>query len=155
MGAVSARAGRVRNALLGLAILGLVSGCGASGPASPDAPSAQPAPASSTAAAADELVITVQDGAGSTQTWRLSCNPPGGTHPDPTAACAALSANGAKALPAVPKGKMCSQLYGGPQTATITGTWQGRPVRSAFSRVNGCETSRWDSLAGLLPKPGS
>ena len=103
---------------------------------------------------ATDLMIMVDDGTGTKITWTLSCDPPGGTHPDPAAACRALQANGAKALPPVRKDVACTQVYGGAQTATITGTWQGQRVRSSLSRVNGCEISRWDLLRGLLPPGG-
>ena len=101
-----------------------------------------------------ELSIVIDDGTGTKTTWTLTCDPAGGTHPDPDAACRALEAHGANALPPVRKDVACTQVYGGPQTATITGTWQGKPVRSSFSRINGCEISRWDRLRGLLPPGG-
>jgi hypothetical protein len=66
-----------------------------------------------------------------------------------------LEQRGATALPAVPKDQMCTQVFGGPETATITGTWRGKPVMSRLSRINGCEISRWNALNGLLPKPGA
>ena len=47
---------------------------------------------------------------------------------------------------------MCTQQYGGPETATITGTWQGEPVNSTLSRKNGCEIARWDALKDVLPR---
>ena len=102
-----------------------------------------------------DLTIVVTTGSGSTSTWQLTCNPPGGTHPDPKAACRALETNGAAALPAVPKDKACTQIYGGPETATITGTWKGQPVMSRFARNDGCEISRWKLMEGLLPPGGS
>lgn len=98
-----------------------------------------------------DLTIVVDDGTGRRTTWTLTCDPPGGTHPDATAACAALAANGAATLPPTRKDVACTEVYGGPQRATITGTWQGRPVRSSFSRTDGCEIRRWDMLRGLLP----
>lgn len=105
---------------------------------------------SSPAPAPTELTIVVSDGSLQT-TWTLTCDPAGGTHPDPAAACAALTAQGATALPPVAKDTMCTQVYGGPETASITGTWRGSPVRSTFSRTNGCEIARWNLLKGLLP----
>jgi Subtilisin inhibitor-like len=101
-----------------------------------------------------DLTIVVDNGSGSTSTWRLTCNPAGGTHPDPKAACRALEANGAAALPPVPKDKACTQIYGGPDTATITGTWQGQDVISKFARNDGCQISRWKLMEGLLPPGG-
>jgi Subtilisin inhibitor-like len=91
-----------------------------------------------------DLTIVVNDGSGSTVTWRLTCHPPGGTHPNPKAACRALETNGAAALPPVPADKACTQIYGGPETASITGTWQGKQTTmSSFARNDGCQISRW------------
>lgn len=100
---------------------------------------------------ASELTIVVDDGSGKKTTWQLTCDPAGGTHPDPAAACKALTDNGATALAPVPKDQMCTQIFGGPETAQITGTWQGKPVTSTLSKKNGCEIGRWKALAGLLP----
>jgi len=96
----------------------------------------------------------VRNGPGPAVTWRLTCNPPGGDHPDPETACRVLAENGERALPAVPKNRMCTQVYSGPEQATISGTWKGKPVLSHLSRNNGCETARWKALIGLLPAPG-
>jgi hypothetical protein len=128
----------------------LVAGCGGTSTetVTPQAPASSPS-----ASAGTDLNIVVVD-AGKTETWTLSCDPAGGTHPHPDAACAALAAKGRTALPPVAKGIMCTQIYGGPQTAKITGTWRGEPVNAAFSRHNGCEISRWKALDGLLPATG-
>jgi hypothetical protein len=102
-----------------------------------------------------DLTIVFDNGSGSTVTWRLTCNPPDGTHPDPKAACRALETNGAAALPPVPEDKACTQIYGGPETASISGTWQGNQVTSTFARNDGCQISRWKLLEGLLPPGGT
>jgi hypothetical protein len=99
------------------------------------------------------LQVVVDTGAGAPTTWQLTCEPPGGTHPDPAAACAALAA-GAGALEPPAKDQQCTQLYGGPQTAVVTGTWQGRAVRADLSREDGCQVARWRALEGLLPAAG-
>lgn len=101
-----------------------------------------------------DLSIVVKGGSGGTRNWQLTCDPPGGSHPDPEAGCAALLAHGELALPPVSKDVACTAIYGGPEKATIRGTYQGRWVLSAFSRVNGCQISRWDLLQGLLPPGG-
>ena len=44
----------------------------------------------------------------------------------------------------------CTELYGGPQTATITGTLRGERVDLKLSRVNGCEIARWEAAGALL-----
>ena len=89
------RAGR-RLATLAILVLVLTVGCAnqtaePSGPTPgntmPVNPSAQatPNPTGDT-----DLTIVINNGSSSTVTWRLTCNPPGGTHPDPKAACRAL-----------------------------------------------------------------
>ena len=144
-----------------LATLTGVAGCTenpTSGPAagSPSAgptgnPSAEPGTPAPTP---DELIIVFRDGSNPPVTWRLTCNPPGGDHPDTEAACRVLDRDGEWTLPPVPKNKMCTQVYGGPEQATITGSWRGKPVDSKLSLINGCEIARWSALIGLLPKPG-
>jgi hypothetical protein len=53
----------------------------------------------------------------------------------------------------VPDDVGCTQIYGGPETATVSGTLRGRRVKAEFSRQNGCEIGRWDRLAWLLGRP--
>jgi hypothetical protein len=108
----------------------------------------------SSGAAADgpaDLTIVIDDGQGATTTWHLTCAPAGGDHPTPTKACAALAEHGSTALAAVPADRMCTQIFGGAQTAHISGTWQGKPVDARLSRTDGCQITRWDALVGLLP----
>jgi hypothetical protein len=88
--------------------------------------------------------------------WSLTCDPPQGTHPDPAAACAALGKSPDPFAP-VPKDQQCTMIFGGPEEATVTGTWKGKRVDAKFSRKNGCEMSRWSGLApvfGKLPQTG-
>lgn len=102
-----------------------------------------------------DLTIVVDDGTGARTTWTLTCDPAGGSHPDPAAACTVLTSKGRQALPPKRKDVACTAVYGGPQTATVRGTWQGRQVFSTFSRTDGCEINRWDLLKGLLPYGGT
>jgi hypothetical protein len=154
------RAGR-RLAALVIPVLVLTVGCAnqiaeTSGPTPgntmPNTPSEQATP---TPTDGTDLTIVINNGSSPTVTWRLTCNPPGGTHPNPEAACRALEANGAVALPPVPKDKACTQIYGGPETASMTGTWHGQPVMSRFARNDGCQISRWKLMEGLLPPGGT
>jgi hypothetical protein len=124
-------------------------------PVSPSSSAGEPSPAAPGQPGDTNLTIVIDDGSGSTTTWRLTCDPAGGTHPDAKAACHALEANGAAALPPVPKDKACTQIYGGPETATVTGTWKGQQVMSRFARNDGCQISRWKLMAGLLPPGGT
>ena len=95
------------------------------------------------------IVIDPGDG-GQSEEWTLACDPAGGTHPDPEAACAALAGVEADAFTPVAADQMCTQIYGGPETATVRGTWRADRVDASFSRQNGCEIARWDAVAGLL-----
>lgn len=55
----------------------------------------------------------------------------------------------------VPRNVACTEIYGGPQTARVTGTLRGEPVDARFSRTDGCQIARWDAVADLLgPAPG-
>ncbi len=105
-------------------------------------------------AGAARLSVLLDDGSGSRATWTLSCGPAGGDHPDPAKACGVLGANGARALPPTPAGTACTQIFGGPQQAAVTGTWRGAAVDSRFSLADGCEVERWNLLLGLLPPGG-
>jgi LysM repeat protein len=47
----------------------------------------------------------------------------------------------------------CSQIYGGPQSAQITGTAGGQAVNLTVSRTDGCGTTDWQTLAPVLGDP--
>ncbi|HEX8509991.1 MAG TPA: SSI family serine proteinase inhibitor [Propionibacteriaceae bacterium] len=139
---------RLLQTLLIVGLLLISTSCGSSSSPSPAPTSAQP----SAQTASVQLTIVATDAAGASVTWTLTCDPAGGTHPDPVRACQALATSGTQALPAVPKDRMCTQVVSGSETATVTGTREGQAVRSQFSRINGCESSRWQALEGLLPR---
>lgn len=86
--------------------------------------------------------------------WTLRCDPVGGTHPRRTAACAGLERVGRGAFRPVPKDVACTEIYGGPQTAVVSGRIDGRRVWARFRRDNGCEIARWSRLAPWLLPPG-
>lgn len=103
--------------------------------------------------AGDGTRLTIEvdaTGEGTTTTWTLGCDPVDGDHPDAEAACAALAESGAGAFAPVPADQMCTQIYGGPQVAEVTGTVDGTAVAATFSRENGCEIARWDALEPVL-----
>lgn len=84
--------------------------------------------------------------------WTLRCKPVGGTLPDRRNACRRLSPLTDPFKP-VPDGAVCTQIYGGPQVARITGTFRGRRVSATFNRLGGCEITRWDRVAFLFRTP--
>lgn len=86
--------------------------------------------------------------------WTLTCDPPGGTHPDPDAACATLAEVDSAVLEPVPPDQRCTQIFGGPETATVTGELRGERLRAEFARNNGCEINRWDTLVDVLQVNG-
>jgi hypothetical protein len=97
------------------------------------------------------LDITVTDGSGTVTRWTLTCDePPGGSHPDPAGACAALAAH-PEALKPVPADTVCTMQYGGDDKATVVGSYQGEKVDASFNLSGGCEIARWKSLVPLLP----
>ena len=57
---------------------------------------------------------------GESRTATLTCDPDGGTHPDPARACAALDAH-PEALHPVPGDVACTEIYGGDQVALVEG----------------------------------
>ena len=82
--------------------------------------------------------------------WTLRCDPAGGTHPQDADACRKLKAQSQPFRP-LRKDLMCTQQYGGPQEAVITGTYQGRPVFVSLSLTDGCRISRFKRLQFLVP----
>jgi hypothetical protein len=52
----------------------------------------------------------------------------------------------------VKPGSICTEIYGGPQVALVTGILAGRRIWARFQRRDGCEIARWNRLAPwLLP----
>lgn len=122
----------------------------------PATPSSTTPPAGPGVPADASLTVVLDDGSGTTSTWTLTCAPDGtvgGDHPDGAAACAALAALADPFAP-VRKDMACTMVYGGPQTATVRGTWNGADVTATFDRTDGCRTARWDRVAPLL-QPGT
>jgi hypothetical protein len=81
--------------------------------------------------------------------WTLTCDPAGGTHPDPQAACAAL-AHAKDPFSPVASTAMCPMIPASPQTAAITGTWDGKKISATYSRATGCAVQRWNQLNKVL-----
>lgn len=139
---------RVTATAVGVAALPLLSILG--GPAT--------APASASAASGGgsgdgRLTVSVDDGQGHVTTYRLVCGPGGaaeGSHPDSRKACDRLERIGGPLGP-VETGQMCSMIYGGPSTASVTGTWRSAVVRDHYSLANGCEIGRWEQMEPVLP----
>ncbi|HLL65207.1 MAG TPA: SSI family serine proteinase inhibitor [Micromonosporaceae bacterium] len=99
-----------------------------------------PAPASAAPAPTTRLVLTVAKGESprpAQSRTLLTCNPAGGTHPNPAAACAALAAANGNPAKLTPAGIMCTMQYE-PVTVTIVGQYRNRPVRYRHTFGNPC-----------------
>ncbi len=123
-------------------------------------PSAPPAPIAGPGAGNAELAIMVKPSPTDPATnYTLVCRDGVATaeskHPKAEAACAALKNNAALLSPA-PRSKdlACTEQYGGPQTATVTGIVDETPVDTAFARTNGCEIGAWNAAQDILGTVG-
>lgn len=141
--------------LLTAAVMAAATACGSETTNQQDTVTTSPS-AGSGAAGVTELTITLKKSpSADEQTWTLKCDPAGGNHPDPAAACAQLETSGAKAFEPTPSDAACTDLYGGPEQGTVTGTFEGAPVDATFARKNGCDVDRWEKVSelfGELPK---
>lgn len=127
--------------------VGLLAGCGgvAQAPAKP--------PGASIA-----LTVRFDDGAGAVKSGRLSCS---ATKKRATGALAgrASAARLCRQVRAIkplltqppPAREACTQIYGGPETLRVTGTFDGQAVKRRFTRRNGCEIADFDRVARALP----
>lgn len=87
--------------------------------------------------------------------WTLRCNPAGGTLPRPRVACRRLAAGGPKLFAPLSPRAVCTQIYGGPQTARVVGRVAGTRIWASFSRTDGCQIARWNRLSPWLLPAGS
>ncbi|MDP2710110.1 MAG: hypothetical protein Q8O56_02735 [Solirubrobacteraceae bacterium] len=138
---------------LGFALLGALAlnGCGDAD----DEPAAPPT--ETTESGVIELTIRYDDGAGDTTLGTLTCRADaqraGGALRDaaPAAELCDRARGLADFLLAEPdRTRACTQIFGGPETARVTGTIDGREVDRRFSRTNGCEIADFTRAAGLL-----
>jgi hypothetical protein len=91
------------------------------------------------AAGDTSLVLTTVTPNGDAKSVTLTCDPPGGTHPNAKRSCAELHAaqGDFSSLPGEPGQVMCTMEYQ-PVTALAAGTWRGEPVDWEHEFGNGC-----------------
>ena len=132
---------------LALALGAMLAACGGSGSGSSDAATQL----TITARTGSESVLvpseaTLECGGSATATGFLA-----------KAAAPACAAVGDGVVATVKKtqraGQLCSQIYGGPQTAHITGTANGKTVNLRVDRTDGCGVADWQTLEPLLGAP--
>ena len=111
------------------------------------------APAGSGGAAEVDLVVRVDrdgsDGPKPERRTRVSCLPGDSSRP-----CRVARALDAADFAPVDAKTACTEIYGGPEIARVTGVLDGRRVAADFSRNNGCEIGRWERVAKLLDQVG-
>jgi len=104
------------------------------------------------------LTITYDDDSGKRGErvrWTLRCALAGGTHPRPAATCRELARLGWQAFRPAPENRACTEIYGGPQVAIVTGRVAGRNIWARLTRIDGCQIERWDRVPSLLPAGGA
>jgi hypothetical protein len=67
-----------------------------------------------------------------------------------TSPCPQLAGLTAADLAPVPPQTPCTDIFGGPEVVTITGTLQGDAVDAKLSRANGCEIERFGAIVPVL-----
>lgn len=107
-------------------------------------------------AATDALVVTVT-GQGAPRVMTLTCSPPGGSHPMPQQACAALEAYLTVRAPAATSSATDCPRPGDPkesvQRVTVVGTLDGAPVEVDVTRAD-CEAD-WGALLAVIAPPNA
>lgn len=104
------------------------------------------------------IAVTLTEGGGTT-TSRLACLGDTATvtgDPGPASSetmCLALDNPSIKdrIVNGAPTDVACTEQYGGPEIATISGTFDGVDVDTSFDRANGCGIGDWELLSALLP----
>jgi hypothetical protein len=102
--------------------------------------------------APDGLAITLRDGISTTR-HQLVCSPaPGGTLPDPAAACAAVRAGALVPRTTGPDGYplVCTQAVMGPEVLQVAGRLDGAEVTVAFDRHDGCREADFQRVVTAL-----
>lgn len=130
---------------------------------SPDAETTAPAPSPSAAPLTAgpgqgnaELAITVKPSeTDAPASFTLVCQSgvpaAESQHPNAANACTALKNNAAILNPAPrPTNMACTQQYGGPQQATVTGVVDGTPIEASFTLRDGCEIAAWNAVKDVL-----
>ncbi len=136
------RAG-ARNLVIAAACAGVVTACGSTA-----APGSSAATGSTPRSAKVSLDIKVSGAGSEAKHWTLRCDPAGGSHPDPAAACRILLKAKDPFAP-VPKGIMCPMIIAGAKRATVKGTYFGQHVNTTFTQ-GGCQLARWTKIGQIF-----
>ncbi|WP_053226057.1 hypothetical protein [Solirubrobacter soli] len=129
----------MRRAALALVLAAALAGCGSDEPSQAGGPTGELA----------NLTVTVDRDGGKggqePQVLELKC-----AKPTDSQACGAAAGISAADIRPTDGNVACTQIYGGPEEATIKGTIRGEEINATFSRTDGCEIERWDRVKALL-----
>lgn len=108
------------------------------------------------AARIDLTIVGGTDDDPASWTHRLTCDADGASGEgitDPDAACEVVRSDAGRAALFPATDRMCTQVYGGPEVAVISGDLEGQPVQASIRRNDGCGIADWQALQALLPAP--
>ena len=129
----------MRRIVLGLVVAAALGGCGSDSGTQAGGPTGELA----------SLTVTVDDdgakGADKPRELKLDC-----AKPTDSQACGAAAGVSTADIRPTGGDVACTDIYGGPEEATIRGTIRGEDVDATFTRTNGCEIARWDRVKALL-----
>jgi hypothetical protein len=150
--AVRSREKNLLAAVSAAAILAL-AGCGTAttpggGSSASGGPSASSTPSAAPAAKVS-LTFTMTGMPGQpVQRWTLRCDPPGGTHQDPAAACAALLRM-KDPFAARPRRMICPMILASGRQIVVTGNWFGTKVHRHILD-GGCDLALFGSVSKIF-----
>jgi hypothetical protein len=150
--AVRSREKNLLAAVSAAAILAL-AGCGTAttpggGSSASGRPSASSTPSAAPAAKVS-LTFTMTGMPGQpVQRWTLRCDPPGGTHQDPAAACAALLRM-KDPFAARPRRMICPMILASGRQIVVTGNWFGTKVHRHILD-GGCDLALFGSVSKIF-----
>ncbi|HTW05245.1 MAG TPA: SSI family serine proteinase inhibitor [Streptosporangiaceae bacterium] len=121
--------------------------CAAAATACGSAAAPIPSPSSAAPKVSLSIKVTGKPGAPATH-WTLRCDPAGGTHPDPAAACATLLKAKNPFGPAQ-KGVDCPMIMVGSKAAIVKGTYFGKHVDRTFVD-GGCDLPSWAKIGQIF-----
>lgn len=129
-----------------LLAIALLAGCGEDDEAAAPGPTATTPPWSGLA----DLTVSI-DADGSDQQpakeVQVRCE-----EAQDSALCTAVAQLDLEEFEPTPRMTACTQQYGGPETARVTGTLRGEPIDARFSREQGCEIARWEAVVPVLDR---
>ncbi len=134
--------GRARYLMIAAFCVAAATACG-----SAPAPSGASAPGGAAPKVSLDIKVSGAPGTPAKQ-WTLRCDPVGGTHPDPAAACATLLRTKNPFAP-IPKGVVCPMILVGTKTAIVKGTYFGQHVDMTITE-GGCDLARWAKIGQIF-----